>query len=157
MFAIYKKIIILILIFFFNFLLVNNTLSNEKNYFLTLKYNKVKVRQGPSFKYPVKFIYKKKYLPIRVVDSKDNFRKIIDLKNNNGWIHVSQLTKKKSAINIHDLSIIFKKPNIYSQPMAKLEKGKMVIVKKCKEDWCKIITNGYKGWIFKNSLWGKIK
>jgi len=59
-----KKIKILILIFFFNFLLVNNTLSNEKNYFLTLKYNKVKVRQGPSFKYPVKFIYKKKYLPI---------------------------------------------------------------------------------------------
>ena len=152
-----KKIIIFILIFFFNFLLVNNTLSNEKNYFLTLKYNKVKVRQGPSFKYPVKFIYNKKYLPIRVIDSKDNFRKIIDLKNNNGWIHISQLTKKKSAINIHDLSIVFKKSNIYSQPIAKLEKGKMVIVKKCKEDWCKIVTNGYKGWIFKNSLWGKIK
>ena len=44
-----KKIKILFLIFFFNFLLVNNTLSNEKDYFLTLKYNKVKVRQGPSF------------------------------------------------------------------------------------------------------------
>ena len=157
MFAIYKKIIILILIFFFNFLLVNNTLSNEKDYFLTLKYNKVKVRQGPSFKYPVKFIYKKKYLPVKIIDSKDNFKKIIDLKKNNGWIHVSQLTKKKSAINISNLSIAFNKPNIYSQPMAKLEKGKMVIVKKCKEDWCKIITNGYKGWIFKNSLWGKIK
>ena len=54
-----KKIKIFILIFFFNFLLVTNTLSNEKDYFLTLKYNKVKVRQGPSFKYPVKFIYKK--------------------------------------------------------------------------------------------------
>jgi len=149
-----KKIKILILISFFNILLINGTASSEKDYFLTLKYNKVKVRQGPSFKHPVKFIYKKKYLPIKVTDSKDNFRKIIDLKNNNGWIHVSQLTKKKSAINIHNLSIIFKKPNIYSQPMAKLEKGKIVIVKKCKEDWCKIITNDYKGWIFKNYLWG---
>ena len=75
-----KKIKILILIFFFNFLLVNNTLGNEKDYFLTLKYNKVKVRQGPSFKYPVKFIYKKKYLPVKIIDSKDNFKKIIDLK-----------------------------------------------------------------------------
>ena len=149
-----KKIIILI--FFFNFLLVNNTLSNEKYYFLTLKYNKVKVRQGPSFEYPVKFIYKKKYLPIKVINSKDNFKKIIDLKNNDGWIHVSQLTKKKSAINIYNLSIIYKKPNIYSQPMAKLEKGKMVIVKKCKEDWCKIVIDGYKGWIFKNYLWGNL-
>ena len=149
-----KKIKILILIFFFNILLINGTSSSERNYFLTLKYDKVKVRQGPSFKYPVKFIYKKKHLPIKVIDSKDNFRKITDLKNNNGWIHVSQLTKKKSAINIRNLSIIFKKPNIYSQPMAKLEKGKIVIVKKCKEDWCKIITNDYKGWILKNYLWG---
>ena len=150
------RIKIFILIFFFNFLLVNNTLSNEKYYFLTLKYNKVKVRQGPSFEYPVKFIYKKKYLPIKVINSKDNFKKIIDLKNNDGWIHVSQLTKKKSAINIYNLSIIYKKPNIYSQPMAKLEKGKIVIVKKCKEDWCKIVIDGYKGWIFKNYLWGNL-
>ena len=149
-----KKIKILILISFFNILLINDTPSSEKDYFLTLKYNRVKVRQGPSFEYPVKFIYKKKYLPIKIINNKDNFRKITDLKNNNGWIHVSQLSKKKSAINIHNLSIIFKKPNIYSQPMAKLEKGKMVIVKKCKEDWCKIITNDYKGWIFKNYLWG---
>ena len=144
----------MILISFFNILLINDTPGSEKDYFLTLKYNRVKVRQGPSFEYPVKFIYKKKYLPIKIIDSKDNFRKITDLKNNNGWIHVSQLSKKKSAINIHNLSIIFKKPNIYSQPMAKLEKGKIVIVKKCKEDWCKIITNDYKGWIFKNYLWG---
>jgi len=149
-----RKIKILILISFFNILLINDTPSSEKDYFLTLKYNRVKVRQGPSFEYPVKFIYKKKYLPIKIIDNKDNFRKITDLKNNNGWIHVSQLSKKKSAINIHNLSIIFKKPNIYSQPMAKLEKGKIVIVKKCKEDWCKIITNDYKGWIFKNYLWG---
>jgi len=149
-----KKIKILILISFFNILLINDTPASEKDYFLTLKYNRVKVRQGPSFEYPVKFIYKKKYLPIKIIDNKDNFRKITDLKNNNGWIHVSQLSKKKSAINIHNLSIIFKKPNIYSQPMAKLEKGKVVIVKKCKEDWCKIITNDYKGWIFKNYLWG---
>ena len=144
----------MILISFFSILLINDTPSSEKDYFLTLKYNRVKVRQGPSFEYPVKFIYKKKYLPIKIIDNKDNFRKITDLKNNNGWIHVSQLSKKKSAINIHNLSIIFKKPNIYSQPMAKLEKGKIVIVKKCKEDWCKIITNDYKGWIFKNYLWG---
>ena len=152
-----KKIKILFLIFFFNFLLVNNTLSNEKDYFLTLKYNKVKVRQGPSFKYPVKFIYKKKYLPVKIIDSKDNFKKIIDLKKNNGWIHVSQLTKKKSAINISNLSIAFNKPNIYSQPLVRLEKGKMVIIKKCSDEWCKITSGGYGGWIFKNSLWGKIK
>jgi len=150
-----KKIKILILICFFNFLLVNNTLGNEKDYFLTLKYNKVKVRQGPSFEYPVKFIYKKKYLPLKIIDSKDNFKKIIDLKKNNGWIHVSQLTKKKSAINISNLSIAFNKPNIYSQPLAKLEKGKMVMIKKCRDEWCKILVQNNQFWMQKKFLWGK--
>jgi len=150
-----KKIIILILIFCFSFLLANSTLGNEKDYFLTLKYNKVKVRQGPSFKYPVKFIYKKKYLPVKIIDSKDNFKKIIDLKNNDGWIHVSQLTKKKSAINIFNLSVAFKKPNIYSQPLIRLEKGKMVNIKKCRDGWCKIVVQNNQFWIQKKFLWGK--
>ena len=52
---------------------------------------------------------------------------------------------------------VFKKPNIYSQPLVRLEKGKIVIIKKCRDEWCKITSGGYRGWIFKNSLWGKIK
>ena len=150
-----KSIKIIIYIFVLNFFLFNHALLDEKDYFLTLKYNEVKVRQGPSFKHPVKFIYKKKYLPVKIVDTRDNFKKTIDLKNNTGWIHRSQLTKKKSAINISDLSIIFKKPNIYSQPLVRLEKGKMVTVKKCKKEWCKIIVDNRQAWIKKKFLWGK--
>ena len=150
-----KKRKILILFFFLNFFFINNVSGNERTHFMTLKYNKVKVRQGPSFEYPVKFIYKKKYLPVKIIDSKDNFKKIIDLKNNDGWIHISQLTKKKSAINIFNLSIVFKKPNIYSQPLAKLEKGKLVTIKKCKKEWCKILVENNQFWIQKKFLWGK--
>ena len=150
-----KIVKILFFTFFLNFFPIDYILGNETDDFLTLKYNEVKVRQGPSFEYPVKFIYKKKYLPVKIIDSKDNFKKIIDLKNNNGWIHVSQLTKKKSAINISNLSVAFKKPNIYSQPLARLEKGKMVIIKKCKDEWCKILVQNNQFWIQKKFLWGK--
>ena len=124
------------------------------DYFMTLKYNEVKVRQGPSFKHPVKFIYKKKYLPLKVVDVSDNFKKIIDIKNNDGWIHVSQLSYKKAAINISDLPIVFKKPSIYSQPLLKIEKGKIVVIKKIKNNWCKVLVKNKNGWIQKKFLWG---
>lgn len=146
---------ILLLTFLFNFLLIDNALSNEDKYILTLKYNEVNVRQGPSFEYPVKFIYKKKYLPVKIIDSKDNFRKIMDLKNNSGWIHKTQLSKKKAAINIYDLSIAYKKPNIYSQPLAKIEKDKLVYIKKCKKEWCKVLIKSNQYWIQKKFLWGK--
>ena len=148
-----KKIIF---ICFFYLLSNGYVLSVEKDYFLTLRYNKVNVRSGPSENYPIKFIYKKKYFPIKVIDSHYNYRKIIDVYNNSGWIHVSQLTRKKSAINISDLSIIFKKPSIYSKPIAKLESGKMIIIKKCKKDWCKTSVENHKGWIQKDLLWGRL-
>ena len=64
----------------------------------------VNLRQGPSLEYPIKLIYKKKYLPVIVLDRSETWRKIKDFENNTGWIHTSQLTKKKSAINIdHEL------------------------------------------------------
>ena len=147
------KIFIFILIF--NFFNLSLTFADEKDYFLTLRYNKVKVRSGPSLDHPVKFIYKKKMLPVKIIDSHDKFKNIIDFYNNSGWIHISQLSKKKSAINTDDIGFVFKNPNIYSKPIVGLEKGKMVIIKKCKKNWCKILIQGNLGWVKKKSLWGK--
>ncbi len=142
--------IILILIFFFNF---GNVFSNEE-YFLTLRNEKANLRQGPSFDYPVKIFYKKKFLPVLVQDKSDNFRKIRDHENNSGWIHISQLSKKKAAIVIDDNLILFNSSTKYSNPVAILKKGRLVRIKKCKVDWCKINTGEFNGWVKKESLWG---
>ena len=131
--------------------------AEESINFLTLKNNEVNVRVGPSKKYPIKYIYKKKYLPLEILDKSETWRKIKDFENNSGWIHISQLSKKKSALNIKNNSVIYKKPTIYSKPIAKLEIGRLMLIKKCEVKWCKITSGGYGGWIFKNSLWGKVK
>ncbi|MEC7143794.1 MAG: SH3 domain-containing protein [Pseudomonadota bacterium] len=128
----------------------------DEEYFLTLRHEKVNLRQGPSFDYPIKIFYKKKFLPVLVQDKSDNFRKIRDHENNSGWIHISQLSKKKAAITIDKNIIIFKRPTIYSTPLVILEKGRLCLVKKCKTDWCNIKTKNYKGWVKKESLWGRI-
>ena len=95
----------IILIFFF-LLSAFQSLAAEE-YFLTLRNDKVNLRQGPSLDHPVKLVYKKKFLPVKIIDRSYNFRKIIDHENNSGWIHVSQLSKKKAAINQFNNSIIF--------------------------------------------------
>ena len=91
-----------------------------------------------------------------IVDKSYNFRKVIDHENNSGWIHISQLSKKKAALNISNNSIIFKKPSYYSKPLALIEKGRLCFVRKCKNDWCKIETGDYKGWIEKQNLKGRL-
>ena len=127
---------------------------SKDEYFLTLRYDKVNLRQGPSKEYPIKIFYKKKYLPVLVQDQSDNFRKIRDHENNSGWIHVSQLSKKKSAIVIEDELIMFRRPTIYSEPLVVLQKGRLTKIIKCNEEWCKASSSKYKGWIKKEGLWG---
>ena len=133
---------------------ISFAVSEEK--FLSLKKNKVNVRYGPSFNFPVKYIYKKINLPIKQIDKKENFRRIIDLKKNSGWIHVSQLKKVNSVISIED-KILFKKPTIFSKPIANIKKGRLLVIQKCEKNWCKIKTENFKGWVDKKNLWGAIK
>ena len=121
---------------------------------LTLRNEKVNLRQ--SFDYPIKIFYTKKYLPVLVQDKSYNFRKIKDHENNSGWIHISQLSKKKAAIvNIKEL-LLFKNPTVYSKPLAILKKGRLCLVKKCKKDWCKVEVDKFSGWVKKDGLWGRI-
>ena len=142
------------LIILISFILFHNNSFSKDEYFLTLRFDEVNLRQGPSRKYPVKIFYKKKYLPVLILDQFENFRKIKDHENNTGWIHVSQLSKKKAAIVITDNLIMFKKSTIYSKPLAILQKGKLTKIIKCREGWCKAKTEGYIGWVKKDSLWG---
>ena len=141
------KILIFFILFSFQ-----NLFAEE--YFLTLRNDKVNLRQGPSFEYPIKLFYKKKFLPVLVQEKFENFRKIRDHENNTGWIHVSQLSKKKAAIVIDGEAYIFSSNTIFSKPLAISKNGKLLLVKKCKKDWCKISSKNIKGWIKKESLWG---
>ena len=147
---------ILTLIFFYLFL-ISSAFTNETKIFLSLKNNEVNVRVGPSIEHPIKFKYKKKYLPLEILDKYDKWRKTKDFENNSGWIHVSQLSKKKSGINKKNNSILYNRPTIYSKPIAILEKGRLVSIIKCKNMWCKITSGNYTGWIAESSLWGRIK
>ena len=138
------------------FSFMNILSAEENNYYLILKNNKVNVRYGPGFDYPIKFVYKKKNLPIKVIDKKENFRRIIDFKNNSGWIHASQLKKGEAFILLED-QILFKNPTKYSKPILKIAKGRLLVVKKCKKIWCRVKTENYTGWIKSEKVWGTFK
>ena len=145
-----KKFYFLVLIlFFFPFQVISEEI------YLSLKKNKVNVRYGPSFESPIKYVYKKINLPIKQIDKKENWRRIIDLKNNSGWIHWSQLKPINSIIPLKD-KILFSEPTKYSKPLAKIKKGRVLNVQKCNGEWCKIKSENFSGWIKTNNIWGTI-
>ena len=147
-----KKIIYLIILFFF----MTYNFSFSKEIFLSLKKEKVNVRYGPGFDYPIKYVYNKLNLPIKLIDKKDNFRRIIDQKKNSGWIHVSQLKKANSIIILED-KILFLKPSIFSKPISLIKEGRLLLIKKCNNQWCRVKSGDYLGWIITDNVWGTLK
>ena len=142
-------------IFIISFYFLFFSIASAEDIFLSLKKNKVNVRYGPSLESPIKYIYKKINLPIKQIDKKENFRRIIDHKKNRGWIHVSQLKKINSVIPLKD-KILYKKPSNFSKPLAKIKKGRVLVVQKCENNWCKIKTGEFKGWIKNKNIWGQV-
>ena len=140
---------ILLIYFLFNFELI------AKETFLSLKKNTVNVRYQPTLDSKIKYIYKKINLPVKQIDKKENFRRIIDLKNNSGWIHWKML-KSTSSIIILENKILFKKPSNFSKPILRLAKGRLLVIKKCLNDWCNVKTDDYSGWVKTDNIWGSI-
>ena len=139
-----------ILIIFFYFFL---SIAKSEEIYLSLKKNKVNVRYGPGFDAPIKFVYKKINLPIKQIDKKENFRRIIDFKNNSGWIHISQLKKNNSVIATKD-KVLFRRPTSFAKPVAQIKQGRLLILEKCEQQWCKISSGDYEGWIKTDDIWG---
>ena len=111
----YTFLILFFLVLFFN----PKTFSKESINFLTLKNNEVNLRQGPSFEYPIKLIYKKKYLPVIILDQSETWRKIKDFENNSGWIHISQLSKKKICNKYQKKFYYLQKTNYFFKTSSK--------------------------------------
>ena len=142
-----KKIYIVFFLLFFTHI----SFANE--IFVSLKKNKVNVRYGPSFESDIKYVYKKINLPLKQIDKKENFRRIIDLKNNSGWIHISQLKKSNSVIATKD-KVLFKKPSSFAKPVAQIKEGRLLVIEKCEQNWCKITSEKFEGWIKTDNIWG---
>ena len=143
-------------IWFLYFLILGTQLVNAEEKFLSLKKSKTNVRYGPSLDYPIKYIYRKVDLPVKQIDKKENWRRVVFLDNNSGWIHLSQL-KPSNSIIITKENILFKKPSNFSEPIARLEKGRLLVIKRCEVKWCRITTGDYNGWVKIKNIWGSTK
>ena len=159
--------IFIILLTFINFNVYAFNLSEQTNYkigsqtgyklprFATLKSDKINLRVGSSKNYPIVLQYNVKNLPIEILDEYDNWREIIDIDGNHGWILGSLLTGKKYAIikeSKKKYSKLYSKPN--GLEIGKIGNLNIVKVNTCLKKWCFIGHNKDKGWIKKKNIWG---
>jgi SH3-like domain-containing protein len=122
--------------------------------FVTLGTDEVKVRTGPGIRYPIKFLLKKETLPVEIIKEFDVWRQIRTMEGDEGWVHKSLLSGKRSAIILGHVQTLLKKAEAGSRPVVKLEPNVIAGIDHCEKDWCYLKIAGYKGWIKRDAIWG---
>jgi len=123
--------------------------------FVSLRGDQVFARTGPGTRYPIKWEYQRKDLPVEIVQEFDTWRKIRDIDSEEGWVHQSLLSGKRFAIhNGDDQTRLYRKPNDTSRIKAKVEPRAMLGIESCENAWCEVFSTGHRGYIPQNSLWG---
>lgn len=121
--------------------------------FISIKSNKVNMRTGPGFQYPIIWIYTCKNLPLKVIEEFENWKKVCDINEDCGWIK-SNLLSSKRYVMIKKDTYGYQKQSTDSKITIKIDESVIMEIKKCSEKWCLLSSSKHKAWVQKKFIWG---
>ena len=122
--------------------------------YVSLKTNEANARRGPSLSHKIDWIYKRQNMPLEIYAEYENWRRVRDFEGLGGWVHYTLLSGKRYVLIKNELLEMRLLPSMESQVIAKVPQFNIANLDKCNKDWCRIIDNGYKGWVPKSEIWG---
>ena len=122
--------------------------------YVSLKVKEANARRGPSLSHKIDWIYKRQNMPLEIYAEYENWRRVRDFEGLGGWVHYTLLSGIRYVLIKNELLEMRLLPSIDAQVIAKVPQHNIAILDKCNKDWCRIIDDGYKGWVPKNGIWG---
>lgn len=123
--------------------------------FVTIKASEANARTGPSRRYPIQNVYTRSGLPVEITAEFGNWRKIVDIDGEEGWVHENLLSGKRNAFIIGDEpQLLYNHADKESLAIIRLAPKVIVNILSCEEEWCKIKADDYTGYITRDKLWG---
>ena len=122
--------------------------------FVTLRSDKVNVRAGPGAQYPVEWVFERRGMPVEVIAEHDNYRKVRDVEGTVGWVHQNLLSSRRGVIVSGAIRALRREPSDGSPALARLEPDVIGRLLECRDAWCRVEVNGYRGWLKRTEFWG---
>ncbi len=122
--------------------------------YVTLKGGEGNARRGPGLTHRIDWVFVTSGMPLRVTAEHENWRKVEDAEGLGGWVHYSLLSGVRSVLIAQDMAEFRARPDMASEVAFQAEMGVIGRLLACSADWCRVSTNGEKGWTPKTSLWG---
>jgi SH3-like domain-containing protein len=124
--------------------------------FVTIRANKVNLRTGPGVRYPIDWEYRHAGLPVEIVGEYGTWRKIRDWQGDEGWMHQSMLSGRRSFMVRGDVAALRETANRDARLVARLEAGVIGRISECPPTgaWCRVEVEGFAGWLERDRIWG---
>ena len=129
--------------------------DKQPPYWASIASGQAMTRAGPGKNYPGIWLYQRRDLPIRVVKKYENWRMIEDPDGTRGWMLVSLLSDRRTAIvKTGDPRPIHATADGASRIRYTAENGVVGRIEKCRNGWCHIAIGKREGYIRTSDIWG---
>ena len=135
--------------------------------FVSLKSDRVNLRQGPSKDHGIVWIYRQAGLPVEIIGEFERWRRVRDAEGNDGWIYFSLLSGRRTVLivpwseqnlsasaEIENVTTLHASNTKSAKIIATLEAGVLANINECDGDWCSVSVDRFSGWIEQEKLWG---
>lgn len=128
--------------------------------YVSLKTDRVNLREGPSKEHRTRWVYQRAGLPVEIVAEFETWRRVRDADGSEGWVLHSLLSGRRTALVAPwskakgESFALRKDADEGSAVVARLESGVIANVASCAGAWCRISVGDTQGYLRQDRLWG---
>jgi SH3-like domain-containing protein len=122
--------------------------------FVSLGSDRVNLRFGPGEQYPIQWVLAREGLPVEIVEEFDTWRKVRLHDGDQGWIHGSLLSSRRTIVIAGQIRELRRAPDASARVLLRAEPGVIGELLDCDGDWCEIEIEGRRGWLQRAAFWG---
>ncbi len=131
--------------------------------YVSLKSDRVNLRNGPGTDYPTGWVYRRAGLPLEVIKEFEGWRQVRDSEGVTGWVLQSFLSGRRTALILPwETKAGAAPPQVpirssdseNAAMVAKVEAGVIANIHNCDGVWCRVTIDAFGGYIEQKKLWG---
>lgn len=123
-------------------------------YWASITAAKARMRTGPGRNFPASWLYQRAGLPVKVIETYPNWRKVEDPDGTQGWMQANLLSDERTAMVIGEIRTLRASPDAAGKVNWRAEPGVIGKLSECAQGWCRIDVNGRAGFVEARHLWG---
>ena len=122
--------------------------------FVSLRAAEVNLRTGPGARYPIDWVYRRRGLPVEIIDEFDTWRRIRDWQGTEGWVHQSMVQGQRSVLITGQRHILKRRPEAAAPGVAMVDAGVVAVLERCRAEWCEVTADSFTGWLEREAFYG---